>query len=171
MSAPVGVARARPERPGDVVESDPVRTFHPRETDIERAWHVIDAEGVVLGRLATEIAHLLRGKHKPTFAPNVDMGDHVIVVNAAKLDVSLRKAEGKRYYRHSGYPGGIRSENLAHLLARSPERVVRLAVRGMLPKSRLGRAQLKKLRVYAGSTHPHAAQQPRARTLTTKKAS
>jgi large subunit ribosomal protein L13 len=142
-----------------------VRTFHPRAEDIERAWHVIDAEGVVLGRLATEVAHLLRGKHKPTWAPNVDTGDHVVVVNAAKLDVSLRKAEGKRYYRHSGYPGGIRSENLASLLERDPERVVRLAVKGMLPKTRLGRAQLRKLRVYAGPTHPHAAQQPQARTV------
>jgi large subunit ribosomal protein L13 len=148
-----------------------VRTFHPKEADIESAWHVIDAEGIVLGRLATEIAHLLRGKHKPTFAPNVDMGDHVIVVNASKLDISLRKAEGKLYYRHSGYPGGIKSENLAHLIERQPERVVRLAVRGMLPKSRLGRSQLKKLKIYAGPTHPHSAQQPQPRTLTTKKAS
>jgi large subunit ribosomal protein L13 len=146
-----------------------VRTFHPRESDIEHAWHVIDAEGIVLGRLATEVAHLLRGKHKRVFAPNVDVGDHVIVVNAAKIDVSLRKSEGKLYYRHSGYPGGIRSENLAHLLERKPERVVRLAVRGMLPKSRLGRAQLKKLRVYAGPTHPHAAQRPQPRPLTSSK--
>jgi large subunit ribosomal protein L13 len=142
-----------------------VRTFHPKEADIERAWHVIDAEGMVLGRVATEVANLLRGKHKPIFAPNVDTGDHVIVVNAAKLDVSLRKSEGKLYYRHSGYPGGIRSESLGSLLGRNPERVVRLAVRGMLPKNRLGRAQLKKLRVYAGPTHPHAAQQPQPRAL------
>jgi large subunit ribosomal protein L13 len=148
-----------------------VRTFHPKESDIQSAWHVIDAEGIVLGRLATEVAHLLRGKHKPTFAPNVDMGDHVVVVNASKLDISLRKAEGKLYYRHSGYPGGIRSENLSHLLERNPERVVRLAVRGMLPKSRLGRSQLRKLKVYAGPTHPHAAQQPQPRILTSKKAS
>jgi large subunit ribosomal protein L13 len=130
---------------------------------------VIDAEGVRLGRLATEVAHLLRGKHKSIWAPNVDAGDHVIVINASKLDVSLRKTEGKLYYRHSGYPGGIRSENLGHLLARSPERVVRLAVRGMLPKTRLGRAQLKHLRVYAGPTHPHAAQQPQVRALTPRK--
>ncbi len=148
-----------------------MRTFHPKESDIQSDWHVIDAEGIVLGRLATEVAHLLRGKHKPTFAPNVDMGDHVVVVNASKLDISLRKAEGKLYYRHSGYPGGIKSENLAHLVGRNPERVVRLAVRGMLPKSRLGRSQIKKLKVYAGPTHPHAAQQPQPRTLTTKKAS
>ena len=144
---------------------DPLRTFHPKESDIQRAWHVIDAEGIVLGRLATEIAHLLRGKHKPIWAPNVDVGDHVIVVNAAKLDISLRKSEDKLYYRHSGYPGGIRSENLG----RNPERVVRLAVRGMLPKTRLGRAQLKHLRIYAGPTHPHTAQQPQTRTLTPRK--
>jgi large subunit ribosomal protein L13 len=142
-----------------------VRTFHPKDADIVHAWHVIDAEGVVLGRLATEVAQLLRGKHKAIFAPNVDTGDHVIVINASKLDVSLRKSEGKLYYRHSGYPGGIKSENLGHLLERNPERVVRLAVRGMLPKNRLSRAQLKKLRVYAGPTHPHAAQQPQARAL------
>jgi large subunit ribosomal protein L13 len=142
-----------------------VRTFHPKDADIEHAWHVIDAEGVVLGRLATEVAHLLRGKHKAIFAPNVDVGDHVIVINASKLDVSLRKSEDKMYYRHSGYPGGIKSENLGHLLARSPERVVRLAVRGMLPKNRLSRAQLKKLRVYGGPTHPHAAQGPQPRSI------
>jgi large subunit ribosomal protein L13 len=142
-----------------------VRTFHPKDADIEHAWHVIDAEGVVLGRLATEVAHLLRGKHKAIFAPNVDVGDHVVVINASKLDVSLRKSEGKVYYRHSGYPGGIKSENLGHLLERNPERVVRLAVRGMLPKNRLSRAQLKKLRVYGGSTHPHAAQQPQPREI------
>lgn len=146
-----------------------MRTFHPKDADIEHAWHVIDAEGVVLGRLATEVAHLLRGKHKAIFAPNVDVGDHVIVVNASKLDVSLRKSEDKMYYRHSGYPGGIKSENLGHLLERNPERVVRLAVRGMLPKNRLSRAQLKKLRVYAGPTHPHAAQQPRTREITTSR--
>ena len=127
---------------------------------------MIDAEGVVLGRLATEIAHLLRGKHKPIWAPNVDAGDHVVVVNGSKIDVSVRKSEDKLYYRHSGYPGGIRSESLGHLLSRSPERVIKLAVRGMLPKTRLGRAQLKKLRVYSGPTHPHAAQEPQPRVLT-----
>jgi large subunit ribosomal protein L13 len=142
-----------------------VRTFQPKPSDIERAWHVVDADGAVLGRLASEVAHVLRGKHKPTWAPHVDTGDHVIVVNAALLDVSIRKAEGKQYYRHSGYPGGIRSESLEHLLARNPERVVRLAVRGMLPKGPLGRAMLKKLRVYAGPTHPHSAQQPKPLAL------
>lgn len=163
------VARARPE---DVAggarlqESGFVRTFHPKESDIHHGWHVIDAEGIVLGRLATEIAQLLRGKHKPTFAPNVDAGDHVIVINATKLDISVRKSEDKLYYRHSGYPGGIRSESLGQLIARNPERVIKLAVRGMLPKTRLGRAQLKKLRVYNGPTHPHAAQEPQTRVLT-----
>ena len=146
-------------------KSRTVSTFSPRASDIERAWHVVDAEGKRLGRVATEVANLLRGKHKPIYAPHVDTGDHVIVINAAKLDVPVRKAEGKLYHRHSGYPGGIRTENLAALLARSPERVVRLAVRGMLPKNRLGRAQLKKLRVYPGPNHPHAAQQPQPREI------
>ena len=142
-----------------------MRTFSPKPSDIERAWHVIDADGAVLGRLATEVATLLRGKHKPTWAPHVDVGDHVIVVNAAKLDVGPRKAEGKMYWRHSGYPGGIRAESLGHLLERDPERVVRKAVKGMVPKGRLGRQTLRKLRVYAGPTHPHAAQKPVARPL------
>jgi large subunit ribosomal protein L13 len=142
-----------------------MRTFTPKAGDIERAWHVIDADDAVLGRVATEAATLLRGKHKPTFAPHVDTGDHVIVVNAAKLRVTERKATGKLYYRHSGYPGGLRSESLEHLLERDPEKVVRRAVRGMLPKSRLGRRQIKKLRVYAGPTHPHAAQLPKDRPL------
>ena len=146
-----------------------MRTFSPKPSDIQRAWHVIDADGAVLGRVATEVANLLRGKHKPTWAPHVDGGDHVVVVNAAKLQVTERKGTGKLYYRHSGYPGGLRSESLEHLIARSPEKVVRRAVRGMLPKTRLGRSQIKKLRVYAGPTHPHAAQQPRDRAPTTKK--
>jgi large subunit ribosomal protein L13 len=142
-----------------------VPTFTPKPSDIQRSWHVIDAEGQVLGRVATEVATLLRGKHKPIWAPHVDTGDHVIVVNASKLALSPRKLEQKRYFRHSGYPGGLREERLAHLLERDPERVVRLAVRGMLPKNRLGRSMLRKLRVYAGPTHPHAAQQPQPRTL------
>ena len=139
-------------------------TFTPKPSDIERAWHVVDADGMVLGRVATQVATLLRGKHKPIWAPHVDTGDHVIVVNAAKLAVTPRKADQKRYFRHSGYPGGLREEQLAHLLERDPERVVRLAVKGMLPKNSLGRSMLRKLRVYAGPTHPHAAQrhQPRA---------
>jgi large subunit ribosomal protein L13 len=142
-----------------------LRTFTPKAADITRAWHVIDAEGAILGRLATEVATLLRGKHKPIWAPHLDTGDHVVIVNAAKISVDARKALQKTYYRHSGYPGGIRSESLEHLLARNPERVIRLAVRRMLPKGPLGRAQLKKLRVYAGPTHPHQAQQPVTRPL------
>jgi large subunit ribosomal protein L13 len=142
-----------------------VRTFTPKPADVQRAWHVIDAEGKVLGRVATEAAHLLRGKHKPIWAPNVDVGDHVVIVNASKLDVSLRKSTDKLYYRHSGYPGGIRSESLEKLLERAPDRVIKLAVKGMLPKSRLGRSMLKKLRVYAGPTHPHQAQSPQPHEL------
>ena len=142
-----------------------MRTYSPKAGDVQREWYVIDATDVRLGRLAVQVANLLRGKHKAIFAPHVDTGDHVVVINASKLDVSLRKSEGKLYYRHSGYPGGIKSENLGHLLERNPERVVRLAVRGMLPKNRLSRAQLKKLRVYGGPTHPHAAQQPQPREI------
>jgi large subunit ribosomal protein L13 len=146
-----------------------LRTFTPRPADITRTWHVIDADGAVLGRVATQVATLLKGKHKPIYAPHVDTGDHVIVVNAAKLDVSPRKLADKQYHRHSGYPGGLSSESLEHLLARDPERVVRLAVRGMLPKTRLGRKQLKKLRVYAGPEHPHTAQQPQPLAVASKR--
>jgi large subunit ribosomal protein L13 len=149
----------------------PLRTFTPKPDDIQRSWHVIDADGLVLGRVATQAAGLLKGKHKPTYAAHVDTGDHVIIVNAAKLDVSPRKLADKQYHRHSGYPGGLTSESLEHLLARDPEKVVRLAVRGMLPKTRLGRKQLKKLRVYAGPEHPHAAQQPAPFAITSKRTS
>jgi large subunit ribosomal protein L13 len=137
-----------------------LRTFTPKPDDIKRAWHVIDAEGLVLGKVATQAATLLKGKHKAIYAQHVDTGDHVIIVNASKIDVSVRKLADKRYYRHSGYPGGLTEESLEHLLARDPERVVRIAIRGMLPKTRLGRAQIKKLKIYAGAEHPHAAQQP-----------
>jgi large subunit ribosomal protein L13 len=147
-----------------------LRTFTPKPADITRAWHVIDAEGLVLGKVASQAATLLKGKHKPIYAPHVDTGDHVVIVNAAKLDVSPRKLADKQYHRHSGYPGGLRTESLEHLLARNPERVVRLAVRGMLPKTRLGRQQLKKLRIYAGPEHPHAAQQPQPFALVSKRA-
>jgi large subunit ribosomal protein L13 len=143
----------------------PVRTYSPKAADITRQWHVIDAEGAILGRLSTEIATLLRGKHKPIWAPHLDTGDHVVIVNASKLAVGARKLEQKTYHRHSGYPGGIRSESLEHLLGRNPERVVKLAVRRMLPKGPLGRQMLKKLKVYAGPTHPHQAQQPVERLL------
>jgi large subunit ribosomal protein L13 len=145
-------------------------TFTPKPADITRAWHVVDADGLVLGRVATQVATLLRGKHKPIWSPHVDCGDHVIVVNAAKLDLSVRKIADKRYYRHSGYPGGLTAESLEHLLGRDPERVVRLAVKGMLPKGRLGRRMIKKLKIYAGPTHPHAAQQPQPYALASKRA-
>ena len=137
-----------------------MRTFTPRPSDITRQWHVIDAEGAILGRLATEVATLLRGKHKPIWAPHVDTGDHVIVINASKLAISPRKGRDKLYHRHTGYPGGVRTENLEHLLARDPEKVVRLAVKRMLPRGPLGRVQLGNLRVYPGPEHPHEAQKP-----------
>jgi len=142
-----------------------VRTYTPKPGDITREWHVIDAEGAVLGRLATEVATLLRGKHKPIWAPHLDTGDHVIVVNAAKIAISPKKGHDKMYYRHSGYPGGLREDRLEHLIETKPERVIRLAVRRMLPKNRLGRQQIKKLRIYAGPSHNHAAQQPKDRKL------
>jgi large subunit ribosomal protein L13 len=142
-----------------------VRTYTPTSSEITRGWHVIDAEGVVLGRLATEVATLLRGKHKPIFTPNADTGDHVVVINASKISISPKKANDKLYHRHSGYPGGIKSENLATLLGRQPERVIKLAVKGMLPKNRLGRQMIKKLRVYSGPTHPHQAQRPMPRAV------
>lgn len=135
-------------------------TFTPKQTDIVRAWHVVDAEDLVLGRLSTEVARILRGKHKPIFAPHVDTGDHVIVVNAAKVIMTAGKADKVRAYRHSGYPGGLRSKSYAELLATKPEDLVRRTVRGMLPKGTLGRQMLGKLKVYAGPTHPHSAQKP-----------
>jgi large subunit ribosomal protein L13 len=137
-----------------------VPTYSPKISEIERAWHVVDAEGLVLGRLATEVASILRGKHKPTFAPHLDTGDHVIIVNADKVVLTAGKGERKTVYRHSGYPGGLRSQTFADLLARKPEEAVRRTVRGMLPKNRLGRQMLTKLKVYAGPNHPHAAQKP-----------
>ena len=142
-----------------------MRTFSPRPSDITRRWLVIDAEGAVLGRMSTEIATLLRGKHKPIWAAHVDVGDHVIVVNASKLAISQKKGTDKLYHRHSGYPGGIRTETLEHLAARDIEKVVRLAVRRMLPKGPLGRQMLKKLKIYGGATHPHTAQKPEVHEL------
>jgi len=137
-----------------------VQTYAPKAEKIDRAWYVVDAEGMVLGRLATEIARLLRGKHRPFFAPHLDAGDYVIVVNAAKVVMTGGKASSKLAYRHSGYPGGLKSRSYAELLEARPEEVIRRAVRGMLPKTRLGRRQLRKLKVYAGPLHPHAAQRP-----------
>jgi large subunit ribosomal protein L13 len=137
-----------------------VRTFSPKPVDITKAWLVVDADGLVLGRMATEVASRLRGKHKPIFAPHIDTGDHVVVVNAAKVVLTAGKSEQKIAYRHSGYPGGLKEERYSDLLATRPEEVVRRAVRGMLPRTRLGRQQLLKLKVYAGPDHPHEAQQP-----------
>jgi len=137
-----------------------VPTFSPKPSDIQRAWHVVDADGLVLGRLATEVARVLRGKHKPIFAPHVDTGDHVIVVNAAKIVMTADKASKKLAYRHSGYPGGLKTQTYQEILDTKPEEAIRRAVRGMLPKTTLGRMMLKKLKVYAGPDHPHAAQLP-----------
>jgi large subunit ribosomal protein L13 len=137
-----------------------VRTFSPKPGDVQRQWHVIDADDVVLGRLATQIATLLRGKHKPIFAPHVDTGDFVVVVNASKIALTGNKRATKVAYRHSGFPGGLKREPYDEMLAKRPERAVEIAVRGMLPKNSLGRQMLKKLKVYAGPEHPHSAQQP-----------
>ena len=137
-----------------------MRTYSPKGNDITRQWHVIDASDVVLGRLASQAAVLLRGKHKPIFAPHVDTGDFVIVINADKVALSGNKLEQKRAYRHSGYPGGLRSISYGELMEKRPERIVEKAVRGMLPKNSLGRKTLRKLKVYAGPDHPHQAQQP-----------
>lgn len=137
------------------------KTFTPKPGDIHHEWLVVDAANVPLGRLASQVAHILRGKHKPTFAPHVDGGDFVIVINAEKVAATGNKEETKMYYRHSGYPGGLREMNLAGMRARYPERVIEAAVRGMLPKNKLGRKTFGKLRVYAGPEHPHHAQKPR----------
>ena len=135
-------------------------TFSPKPSDVERAWHVVDADGLVLGRMASEVARLLRGKHKPIFAPHLDTGDHVIVVNAAKITMTSDKADKTFAYRHSGYPGGLRSVSYGTLLDTDPRKAIEKAVWGMLPKNRLGRSMIKKLKVYAGPNHPHTAQQP-----------
>jgi large subunit ribosomal protein L13 len=136
-----------------------VSTYTPKPGEITRTWHVIDANDVVLGRLAAQAATLLRGKHKPTFAPHVDTGDFVVIINAEKVAVAQSKLGGLRY-RHSGYPGGLSQRTVGEMLETMPEKVIELAIKGMLPKNTLGRAQLKKLKVYAGPTHPHAAQGP-----------
>lgn len=135
-------------------------TYSLKGSEIERVWHIVDADGLVLGRLATEVANRLRGKHKPTFTPNLDMGDHVIIINASKVVLTSNKAERKMVYHHTGYPGGIRSTTYADSLEKDAAEAVRRTVRGMVPKTRLGRQQLTKLKVYAGPEHPHAAQNP-----------
>ncbi|MGH9054747.1 MAG: 50S ribosomal protein L13 [Acidimicrobiales bacterium] len=137
-------------------------TFSPKPADIQRVWYEVDADGAVLGRLATDVARVLRGKHKAIYAPHVDTGDHVIVVNAAKLVMTAGKAERKIHYRHSGYPGGLTARSYADLLAKNPEDTFRRAVKGMLPKGPLGRQMIRKLKVYAGPTHPHSAQTPKS---------
>ncbi|MFC4853285.1 50S ribosomal protein L13 [Actinophytocola glycyrrhizae] len=138
-----------------------MRTYSPKPGEVARTWHVIDAEDVVLGRLASNVATLLRGKHKPTFAPHVDTGDFVIIVNADKVVLTGNKRDQAFAYRHSGYPGGLRKQSFGELLDNRPERLLEKVVKGMLPKNKLGRAQGKKLKVYAGPDHPHTAQQPK----------
>jgi large subunit ribosomal protein L13 len=142
-----------------------VRTYSPKASEITRKWYVIDAQDLVLGRLSTEAARILRGKHKPVYAPHLDMGDHVIIVNAEKVVLTADKADKKMVYRHSGYPGGLKARSFADAQARKPEDAVRRAIKGMLPKNRLGAQMLTKLKVYAGPTHPHSAQQPEALDL------
>ena len=139
-----------------------MKTFSVKPQDIKHDWYVIDAQSLVLGRLASQIALRLRGKHKPEYTPHMDTGDFIVVVNASKLRVTGNKAHDKKYYRHSGYPGGIYETNFAKMQAQFPERVLEKAVKGMLPKGPLGYAMLKKLKVYAGDSHPHTAQQPKA---------
>jgi large subunit ribosomal protein L13 len=141
------------------------RTFSPKASEIQRGWVIIDATDVVLGRLASHAATILRGKNKATFTPHMDMGDFVIIVNADKVVLTGNKAAQKKAYRHSGYPGGLRATTYTDLLEKNPERAVEKAIRGMLPKTSLGRDQFRKLKVYAGSEHPHAAQQPKVYTL------
>lgn len=136
-------------------------TWHPKGNDHQRDWVVVDAKDQVLGRLATQVAHMLRGKHKPTWSPHVDGGDFVIVLNAADVVLTGNKAAQKVYYHHTGYPGGIKETPYKIMIARHPERVLKFAIKGMLPKTRLGRQMLRKLHIYSGATHPHTAQQPR----------
>ncbi len=143
-----------------------MRTFSPNVNEIDRAWHLVDADGLVLGRLASEVARILRGKHQPFYAPHVDTGDHVVVINAAKV-IMTSNAEDKFAYRHSGYPGGLKQRSYADIMLNEPDEIIRRAVRGMLPKNTLGRQQLAKLRVYPGAEHPHAAQDPQPLDLPT----
>jgi large subunit ribosomal protein L13 len=143
-----------------VVEREIMSTSMPRESDIQRKWYVVDAQGQVLGRLATRVATILRGKHKPTFSPHLDVGDHVVVINAERVQLTGRKLKDKLYRWHTGYIGGLKTVNAETMLRTHPDRVIEWAVEGMLPKNRLGRAMAKKLKVYRGAEHPHDAQQP-----------
>ena len=138
-----------------------MKTYTPKAEEIERAWWVVDAEGMVLGRLASEVAKVLRGKHKPMYTPHLDTGDHVVVINAEKIRLTGKKEQQKTYFRHSGYMGGDKHIPFEEMRAKHPERVIELAVKGMMPKNNLGRLMLKKLKVYAGGEHPHEAQQPK----------
>ena len=142
-----------------------MKTYSAKTGDVQHDWLVVDAENLTLGRLATEIAHRLRGKHKPEYTPHVDMGDYIVVVNCEKIRVTGAKQTDKLYYHHTGFPGGIRSASFEQLIDKAPERVIKHAVKGMMPRSPLGRAMLKKLKVYAGPLHPHAAQQPQLLTI------
>jgi large subunit ribosomal protein L13 len=147
-----------------------MRTYSPKLSEISHEWHVVNADGLVLGRMATEVARILRGKHKVIFAPHIDTGDHVIIVNAKKIVLTSGKADRERVYRHSGYPGGIKSETYGEMLARKPEDAIRRTIRGMLPKGPLGRQMLDKLKVYAGPDHPHSAQSPEPLDLSAARA-
>ncbi len=147
-----------------------MRTYTPKASEITRAWHIVDAEGLVLGRVATEVARILRGKHKPVFAPHMDMGDHVIIINASKIVMTNDKANKSMVYTYSGYPGGLKSETYANLLSRKPADAIQRTVAGMLPKGPLGRQMVKKLKVYPGAEHPHAAQSPIVLDLSAAKA-
>ena len=142
-----------------------MKTYVPKQGDLTKAWHVIDAEGQVLGRVAVEAARLLRGKHKPQYTPHMDCGDHVIVINAAKARVTGNKGQQKQYYHHSGYPGGLKATSYDEMLAKHPGRAMMIAIKGMLPHNRLGRSLAKHVRVYAGADHPHEAQNPQPHSL------
>ncbi|MFA5774746.1 MAG: 50S ribosomal protein L13 [Ilumatobacteraceae bacterium] len=137
-----------------------MRTYSPKASEIERQWHLVDADGLVLGRMCTEVANILRGKHKPTFTPNIDLGDHVVIINASKIVLTRQKADQELVYDYSGYPGGLRSETYGRLLRRKPEDAIRRSIRGMLPKGPLGRQMIKKLKVHSGPEHGHEAQNP-----------
>lgn len=147
-----------------------MRTYSPKPADVQRQWHVIDATDVVLGRLASQTAILLRGKHKPIFAPHIDTGDHVVIINASKIVLTKDKAANKGVYNYSGYPGGMKTESYERLLGRKPEEAIRRSIQGMLPKGPLGRQMIKKLKVYGGPEHPHAAQLPVVLDLAAAKA-
>lgn len=137
------------------------KTYSAKKSDITRNWHIIDAEDAVLGRMASKVAHILKGKHKPIYTPSIDTGDHVVIINAEKVKLTGKKLENKIYWRHSGYTGGIKSRTAGDIMEKSPEKVIRHAIAGMLPKNTIGRKMIKKLKVYAGPDHPHKAQQPK----------